>query len=101
MRRIALAVLAAAAVAVGMAAAPAQASTGQVVVFSNEFQPLTVFQDPTGCHRLPITSHVLNNQTDKPVTVFLDPFCTIPSPLPVIQPGYGTHVSNVGSFSAS
>jgi hypothetical protein len=92
---------AAAVAALGLAAAaPAQAATGQVVVFSTEIQPLDVYTDPTGCHRLPITSHVIDNLTDQPIHVFLDPFCTVPAPIPVLAPNYGSHVSNVGSFSA-
>ncbi len=100
-----LAALAAALATLGLAAAPAQAATGQVVVFSTEVQPLQVFQDPTGCHRLPPLAHVLDNLTDQQIKVYADPFCTIPATLPtsgigVLAPGYGTHVSGVGSFSA-
>jgi hypothetical protein len=92
---------AAAVATVGLAAAPAQAAaTGQVVVFSTEFQPLDVYTDPSGCHKLPITSHVVDNLTDQPIKIYLDPFCTIPSPIPTLAPGYGSHVSGVGSFSA-
>ncbi|MFI6803148.1 hypothetical protein [Streptosporangium canum] len=31
------------------AAGPAQASTGQVVVFSTELMPLDIYDNPTGC----------------------------------------------------
>lgn len=90
---------AAAVATVGLAAAPAQAAaTGQVVVFSTEFQPLDVYTDPDGCHKLPITSHVVDNLTDQPIKIYGDPFCLTPGL--TIAPGYGSHVSGVGSFSA-
>ena len=90
---------AAAVATVGLAAAPAQAAaTGQVVVFSTEIQPLDVYQDPSGCHKLPPLSHVIDNLTDQPITIYADPFCLTPGL--VVQPGYGSHVVNVGSFSA-
>ena len=90
---------AAAVATVGLAAAPAQAAaTGQVVVFSTEFQPLDVFQDPSGCYKLPITSHVVDNLTDQPIKIYGDPFCLTPAL--TVLPGYGSHVSGVGSFSA-
>lgn len=105
MRLITTAAALAAAAAVGLAAAPAHAATGQVVVFSTEVQPLDVYQDPSGCNRLPALAHVLDNQTDQDIRVYADPFCTIPATLPVsgigvLPAGYGTHVSGVGSFSA-
>ncbi|MFF7159537.1 hypothetical protein [Streptomyces sp. NPDC008139] len=105
MRRSTTMIAMAAVAVVGLAATPAQAATGQVVVFSVEGQPLKVYQDPTGCQRLPVTAHVLDNLTDQPVKVFADPFCTLPATLPtsgvgVLPPGYGTHVTGVGSFSA-
>jgi hypothetical protein len=81
-------------------AAPVQdASTGQVVVFSTEFQPLTTWENPEGCQHLPAGAHVLTNQTDMAVTVYGDPFCMTPSPVRV-SPGHGSHVPpTAGSFS--
>lgn len=95
--------LAAACAVLGLAgpaqAAPAQdASTGQVVVFSTEFQPLDVYENPEGCHKLPLAGHVLSNMTDKPVKVYGDPFCMTPSLH--VPPGHGSHVPPMsGSFS--
>ncbi|MBD0734692.1 hypothetical protein [Streptomyces sp. CBMA29] len=105
MRRSTTMIAMAAAAVIGLGVTPAQAATGQVVVFSVEGQPLKVYQDPTGCQRLPSLAHVLDNLTDQPVRVFADPFCTVPATLPttgvgVLPPGYGTHVTGVGSFSA-
>ncbi|WP_335974406.1 MULTISPECIES: hypothetical protein [Streptomycetaceae] len=105
MRLITTAAALAAAAVVGLASAPAQAASGQVVVFSTEVQPLDTYQDPSGCQQLPPLAHVLDNLTDAPIKVYADPFCTIPATLPssgigVLAPGYGTHVSGVGSFSA-
>ena len=74
-------------------------STEQVIVFSNELVPLTVYNDPQGCQRLPAISHVLVNETSRTVYLHADPFCLGPS-LP-IQPGYGAHTGQLsGSFSS-
>lgn len=101
MRRAALipVVLGAAALA-GLAQGPAVAapSDGTVTVFETELQPLTVYENPTGCLRLPTAAHVLSNTTDKPVKVYGNPFCLGPSL--TVAPGYGTHVpGGAGSFS--
>ncbi|WP_062353026.1 hypothetical protein [Herbidospora yilanensis] len=98
--RLGFIVLAAASSVVSVLGAPipAHAATGQVVVFSTEFTPLSIYSDPAGCHRLPLASHQLNNQTDMPVRVYLDPFCMTQSI--TIQPGHGSHVPPLtGSFS--
>ncbi|MGP4114404.1 hypothetical protein ACTWP5_26275 [Streptomyces sp. 4N509B] len=99
MRRLSLLVaLGAAVLGTGMTAAPAHASTGEVVIFTTEFAPLTVHENPRGCHSFPALAHVLNNQTDSTVTIHGDPFCMTPGIR--VAPGYGTHVpEGVGSFS--
>ncbi|WP_034089301.1 hypothetical protein [Streptacidiphilus albus] len=102
--RAVLAALLAATALLGVCAAPAQAANGQIVLFSTEFQQLKTYQDPVGCQQLPPTAHVLDNLTDQPVMVYADPFCTIPATLPVsglgvLRPGYGSHVTGIGSFS--
>jgi hypothetical protein len=75
------------------------ADSNEVVVFRNEFVPLSVYQDPHGCQKLPVDAHVLTNRTDRPVTVYGDPFCLTPGL--TVQPGYGAHVApGSGSFSA-
>lgn len=80
------------------AAAPAQAAVGQVVVFTDEFTPLTIYTDPQGCHTLPPLAHVLDNQTDQPVRHYALPGCK--GPHLTIAPGYGSHVQGFGgSFS--
>ncbi|UQS24743.1 MULTISPECIES: hypothetical protein [Amycolatopsis] len=100
MRRI---VMAAAAVALAIpavisGAGTAAAATGRVVVFETEFQQLTVYEDPSGCHKLPVASHVLVNLTDATVRTYGDPLCLTPSL--IVQPGFGTHVAPLtGSFS--
>ncbi|MFH8341797.1 hypothetical protein [Streptomyces sp. AM6-12] len=91
--------LAAAACSVLGLAGSAQAASGDVVVFSTEVQPLDVYHDPVGCHRLPALAHVLSNLSDEPVRIYGNPFCLGPSL--AVQPGYGTHVpGGAGSFSA-
>jgi hypothetical protein len=79
-------------------AVPAQAATGQVVVFEHELIPLSVYTDPTGCTKLPMAAHVLINQTDEPVRIYADPLCLLPSL--TVLPGNGSHVApGSGSFS--
>lgn len=81
-----------------LAPAPALAATGQVVVFQLEPIPLEIYNDPSGCMKLPMAAHVLDNQTDKVVRVYGDPFCFGPSL--AVRPGYGSHVQpGSGSFA--
>lgn len=83
----------------GLTESAQAAASGDVVVFSSEFQPLNTYSNPEGCQHLPPAAHVLSNLTDSPVKVYGDPFCLTPSL--VVQPGYGTHVpGGAGSFSA-
>jgi hypothetical protein len=78
--------------------APAQAATGQVVVFSTELTPLKTYDNPDGCYLFPPMAHVLNNQTNAPVRIHSDPFCV--SPAMLVLPGFGMHVpGGFGSFS--
>lgn len=75
------------------------ASNGDVTVFRTELSPLTVYENPTGCTKLPADSHVLVNRSDKPVTVYGDPFCLTPGL--TVQPDHGAHVApGSGSFKA-
>lgn len=99
-RTLLLAMTAAALLAVS--AVPSAAAAGdpdEVVVFGTEVTPLTVYSDPHGCYKLPLDAHVLTNRTDRPVTIYGDPFCLTPGL--TVQPGYGSHVAaGSGSFSA-
>jgi hypothetical protein len=76
-----------------------RADTNQVIVFSSELTPLTVYPDPHGCQPLPTISHVLVNQTSRTVYVHADPFCLTPG-LP-IRPGYGAHTGQLSSAFSS
>jgi hypothetical protein len=79
-------------------AAPAQAAaTGRVVVFNNEVVHLTVYEDPSGCYALPVGAHVVTNLTNGDIRIYADLMCLSPSL--TVKPGYGSHVSAVGSFS--
>jgi hypothetical protein len=79
--------------------ASAAGGDGDVVVFSNETLPLTVWHEPHGCIKLPTLAHTLTNQLDRPVRIYADPLCATPNL--TIQPGYGSHVvPGSGSFSA-
>lgn len=102
MRRLVLALAAPAAgiFAVLSAAGTASAAAdGDVSVFRTEVSPLSVYQNPSGCTKLPADSHVLMNRSDKPVTIYADPFCGTPGL--TIQPDHGAHVPpGSGSFSA-
>jgi hypothetical protein len=74
-------------------------AVGTVTVFSSEATPLTVWNNPHGCQKLPIDAHVLVNQTDVPVTIYADPFCLTPGL--AVEPGHGSHVAaGSGAFSA-
>lgn len=95
-RTAAAALLAIGALAVN--AAPAHAQGGQVVVFENEFLPLTHYVDPAGCHNMPALAHVIDNLTDRPIRIYTAPHCL--GPYLEIQPGYGSHIHGAGSFSA-
>ncbi len=77
----------------------ALADSGDVTVFETEVQPLTTYDSPSGCEKLPPAAHVLTNRTDEPVRIYGDPFCTGPSLS--VPPGHGSHVApGSGSFSA-
>jgi Na+-transporting NADH:ubiquinone oxidoreductase subunit NqrA len=82
----------------GPASAQPRAVAGTVTVFSTELTPLTVYQNPSGCNRLPDGAHVLTNQSSGLVTVYADPYCMTPGL--TVRPGYGSHVTpGAGSFS--
>ncbi|MCR3748861.1 hypothetical protein [Lentzea californiensis] len=76
---------------------PAQAAAGRVAVFSTEFVPVKIYEDPRGCNKLPPDSHVLVNMTDADVVVYGDPFCLTPGL--VVEEEHGSHVAGSGSFS--
>ncbi|TWV58299.1 hypothetical protein FRZ03_00945 [Streptomyces misionensis] len=85
--------------ALARTAADDRAGTEQVVVFSNELTPLTVYSDPHGCQPLPTISHVLVNETSRTVYLHADRFCLTPG-VPV-RPGYGAHTGQFsGAFSS-
>ncbi|GAA0445685.1 hypothetical protein [Streptomyces olivaceiscleroticus] len=101
MRRVgsALLLLAATVLTTAATTVPAAAAEGEVIVFETELQPLTTYENPVGCIKLPVGSHVLANRTDRPVQVYADPFCMTPSV--TVPPGHGSHLAaGTGSFSA-
>ncbi|MFC3993344.1 hypothetical protein [Actinoplanes siamensis] len=72
---------------------------GQIVVFATELQTATVFTDPQGCQRLPPGAHVVVNLTNVFARLYADPYCKVPAvPFVTVKPGYGSHVSAVGSL---
>lgn len=84
---------------VAAAAGTAVAATGTVSVFGTELEQVTNYDSPSGCQKLPVTAHVLVNNTDAPVRIYADPFCLTPSL--TVPGGYGSHVApGSGSFSA-
>lgn len=91
----------AAVAATALVAQPAHAATGHVAVFTHEFDALHVYENPSGCHTLPIASHIIFNETDQVIVIYADPLCLLPiEPFARVKPGFGTHVSAVGSFRA-
>ncbi|MGW0363387.1 hypothetical protein [Streptomyces sp. NPDC002990] len=98
MRRSLVTLVLASSAALGLLQTPATAAEGTVTVFRTEVQPLAVYENPMGCHKLPTAAHVLTNATDRPVRVYGDPFCLGPSV--TVAPGHGSHVvPGSGSFS--
>ncbi|GGY50441.1 hypothetical protein [Streptomyces omiyaensis] len=99
MRRSLVTLVLASGAALGLLQAPALAAEGTVTVFETEAHPLSVYENPRGCHKLPAAAHVLTNATNGPVRVHGDPFCL--GPAFVVAPGHGSHVvAGSGSFSA-
>ncbi|MBE9373689.1 hypothetical protein IQ251_04410 [Saccharopolyspora sp. HNM0983] len=93
------ALFAAAAAVAAVPTGAAFAASGHVAVFETEVQPLTTYESPSGCEKLPPAAHVLTNETDRPVRIYADPFCVTPGL--EVQPGHGSHVApGSGSFSA-
>ncbi|MCP3011763.1 hypothetical protein NGM33_00360 [Nocardiopsis dassonvillei] len=82
-------------------AAPAHAATGEVVVFTTEFEELRRYPEPPSgtCQRLPETAHVLVNLTDADVRMHAGTTCFGPS-VPV-SPNHGWHAPPSGLFSFS
>lgn len=73
-------------------------ATGAVLVFQHELTATTRYEDPQGCTKLPVASHLLVNTTDKDVKLYADPLCLTYSM--VVPPGYGSHIPPVtGTFS--
>lgn len=69
---LAVALTASAALTSSAQASPAQASpgNGEVLVFTVDLVKATVFEDPRGCHELPLGAHVLINRTNRPIKIF-------------------------------
>ncbi|KOX12398.1 hypothetical protein [Nocardiopsis sp. NRRL B-16309] len=96
-----VAAFAAAAAAVLVSAVPAQAATGEIVVFTTELEEVTTYQDPESgsCRHLPLTAHVVINQTDSDVFIHANAFCFGPGVL--VAPDRGWHAPPSGMFSLS
>ena len=80
---------------------PAHAATGEVVVFTTEFEDLVRYPDPASgsCVQLPATAHVLVNLTDADVRLHAGPGCWGPGV--VVEPDRGWHAPPSGMFSFS
>ena len=108
--RIAAVLLASGLLATGIAgSAGAQAPVAkqgqeQVLVFIlDKFVPVTKFEDPSGCYRLPAGTHVVINDTSREIEIHASPDCgqSAPAPGVPLKPGYGAHeLPAFGSFSA-
>ncbi|MFJ9556653.1 hypothetical protein ACIRPH_22820 [Nocardiopsis sp. NPDC101807] len=84
-----------------LGASPAQAATGEVVVFTTEFEDLVRYSDPASgsCVRLPGTAHVLVNLTDADVRLHAGTRCLGPGV--TVAPDRGWHAPPSGLFSFS
>jgi hypothetical protein len=78
------------------AAEPKPASTGKIIIFSTEFQPLDQYKDPSGCLQMPALAHIIVNLTDRDVTAYGFPGCVGPS-IFTVKPGFGIHTAGFGS----
>jgi hypothetical protein len=97
---LAVSVLIVAATTLVTASTASAESAGKVTVFSTEFAALSVWDNPTGCVKLPFDAHVLVNQTDRDIQLHGDPFCLTPGPS--VLPGFGSHVApGSGAFSVA
>ncbi|RKS09722.1 hypothetical protein DFP74_5464 [Nocardiopsis sp. Huas11] len=80
---------------------PAQAATGEVIVFTTELEELTTYQDPASgsCMALPATAHVVINRTDADVYIHPGRTCFLPGVQ--VAPDHGWHAPPSGMFSIS
>ncbi|GAB3439312.1 hypothetical protein [Actinophytocola sediminis] len=100
-RSVTLAVTAAVLLTTLAAPSATAQATGRVVAFVGDLLPVRVWENPSGCNRLPLGTHVLFNETDRVIEAFADPWCLIPlEPLAQLAPGTSMHVSSVGAFRA-
>ncbi|GAA2786719.1 hypothetical protein [Crossiella cryophila] len=99
MRRAALtlaAVLAAGAALTGTA--QATPAIGEVIVYTVDTLPVVVFDNPTGCKKIPLGAHVLINRTNRPVEIYANPMC-LPVPILILEEDTGAHAPPAaGSF---
>jgi hypothetical protein len=84
-----------------LGAAPAHAATGEVVVFTTEFEDVVRYTDPASgsCVRLPVTAHVLVNLSDTDVRLHAGTWCGGPGV--TVEPERGWHAPPSGLFSFS
>ncbi|ASU82555.1 hypothetical protein CDO52_06945 [Nocardiopsis gilva YIM 90087] len=94
-------VFTAAAVTVLISAGPVHAATGEIIVFTTEFEEITVYQDPASgsCRRLPATAHTVINRTDADVFIHAGTSCFGPGVQ--VAPDRGWHAPPSGMFSIS
>ena len=79
--------------------AVAQEVAERVIVFENEFTPLTAFDDIESCNNAPPLAHTIMNLTSRPITLYADDICGVP--LVELGPNFGSHVAPGQSSSAT
>ncbi|GAB3302009.1 hypothetical protein [Parasphingorhabdus pacifica] len=85
--------------AAGESSAGSEKQSGEVIVFTVDFAPVTKFPSPEGCNTLPTGTHVVVNNTDSEVRIYADPNCFGPSLR--LDPDYAAHeLPAFGAFSA-
>lgn len=84
-----------------LGSAPAHAATGEVVVFTTEFEDLVRYEDPASgsCTPLSPTAHVLVNLTDTEVSLHPGRGCFGSGV--TVSPDRGWHAPPSGMFSYS
>jgi hypothetical protein len=87
-----------------------QQPEGKVIVFvteGSEISPagtrLREYEASAACQAFPAGAHAIANTSRKQLLFYSDPWCFTPVPPPfnLISPGYGAHVSPVGSFRST
>ncbi|UBU11594.1 hypothetical protein [Nonomuraea gerenzanensis] len=98
-RSIAAAILAPAAAACLLATAvPANAATGTVTFYTQQFDQLAAYTNPTGCQAVPNGAASLQNETNKTISLYWNSDCRPPVVLVIVSGQIDSISDRVKSF---